>query len=46
MDGFLKQTTSFEYSDVSRVLQLPFIMDPPSDYDTIYTAILMAEKEA
>ena len=43
--GLLEKVTCSEYCDVSRVVQLPFIMAPPSDNDTIYTSLMMAVNE-
>jgi hypothetical protein len=44
--GMLERLTNSEYSDVTRVLQLPFIMSPPTDDETIYTSLTMAINEA
>lgn len=40
--GFLEKTTSSCISDTTGVRTLPFIMAPPSDRDTVYTALMMA----
>lgn len=43
--GMLERLTCSEYCDVSRVIQLPFIMAPPQENDTVYTSLLMAINE-
>lgn len=43
--GFLENITSSGYSDTSTVLTLPFIMAPPSELETINTALLMAAND-
>src|SRR6201996_1170296 len=44
--GFLETITGSEYSDISSVITLPFIMAPPSSIETVYTALVMATDAA
>ncbi len=42
--GMLEQLTCSEYCDVSRVIQLPFIMSPPSE-NTVYNSLMIPINE-
>lgn len=44
-NGFMEEVTSSKPYQRSRILCLPFINAPPSDYDTIFTALLCAAKK-
>lgn len=41
-NGFMEEVTTDKHFAKSKILCLPFINAPPSDYDTIYTALLSA----
>lgn len=41
-NGFMEEVTTGESFAKSKIICLPFIDAPPSDYDTIYTALLFA----
>lgn len=40
--GFMNTVTKGDYSEKTKVVPLPFINAPPSDYDTVYTALMYA----
>lgn len=40
--GFIENVTRSDYSDNSSIVTMPFIMAPPSDLDTVHTALLIA----
>ncbi|KYM98809.1 hypothetical protein ALC62_10473 [Cyphomyrmex costatus] len=44
--GYHEQITRHKSVEKTKVLFLPFINAPPSDYDTIYTALKMAAQKA
>lgn len=44
-NGFMEQATISEPFQKSQVLCLPFINSPPSDYDTIFTALRSASEK-
>lgn len=41
-NGFMEQITVYETYDSSKVICLPFINSPPSNYHTIFTSLLVA----
>lgn len=44
-NGFMEQITASKDYDRSRIICLPFINDPPTQIDTIYTSLLMASEK-
>jgi len=40
--GYMHSVTRGSYSEKTKIVTLPFIIAPPSDYDTVYTAIRYA----
>ncbi|KAJ8688308.1 hypothetical protein QAD02_024103 [Eretmocerus hayati] len=45
-NAFMAMVCELQEYQTSRVLSLPIVNNPPSDYDTIYTALLYADREA
>ncbi|KAJ8671768.1 hypothetical protein QAD02_003027 [Eretmocerus hayati] len=45
-NAFMAMVCELQEYQTSRVLPLPIVNNPPSDYDTIYTALLYADREA
>lgn len=44
-NGFMEKATSEEHYQRSKVFYLPFINAPPSNLDTVYTALLIARQK-
>ena len=40
--GYMKIICKQEFVECTKVMALPFVMNPPSDLDTIYTCLCMA----
>lgn len=44
-NGFMEEMTASKQYSTSDVIALPFVNAPPSDYNTIYTTLLIAAKK-
>lgn len=44
-NGFMEEATAGQSFAKSKILCMPFIDAPPSNYDTIYTALLLAVEQ-
>ncbi|GBL55344.1 hypothetical protein AVEN_21120-1 [Araneus ventricosus] len=45
-NGFMEAATQDKEYELSKIVCLPFVNNPPSQYDTIYTALLIAREKS